>query len=105
MHSTVFCTFNRTVGWRVHSVINVHTTSISVVTVNGIKMLSIPVVVRLRKGQFCNPAKLLTAVVRQIKQPVTFVNDEVTNNLCKIASYVSFANLSKSNTRPRAMLH
>lgn len=79
MHKTIFCTFKRNVGWRVHSVVAVETNCISIIVKDGIKMLAIPVVGKITRGQFCNPAKLLMAVVRQIKQPVVFVNQMTLN--------------------------
>lgn len=89
MHNTIFCTFKRNVGWRVHSIIQIETNCISVVTRNGIKMLAIPVVGKVNRGQFCNPAKLLMAVVREVKQPIVLVNAAMMNEPDPITKYTS----------------
>jgi hypothetical protein len=70
MRYTILCKFDPNVGWRIHSVTDILTTSISVVTRNGIKLLAIPVVRKTRAGHFCNPVKLVIQVVKELNCPI-----------------------------------
>lgn len=70
MQYTILCTFNQNVGWRIHSVTNLVTDSISIVTRNEIKLLAIPVVRKTRAGHFCNPVKLVMQVVKELNRPI-----------------------------------
>lgn len=70
MQNTILCTFNQNVGWRIHSVSDVVTDSISIVVRNGIKLLAIPVVRKTRAGHFCNPVKLVLQTLRELNHPI-----------------------------------
>lgn len=62
---TLYCTFNKSVGWRVKGSTEDYTdTTIQVVQYKGQKCLSIPSDVALRAGYFCNPRKIALTFVR-----------------------------------------
>jgi hypothetical protein len=63
---TLLCTFNRTVGWRIHHIAVRTEKEITVVYKDDRKFLLIPAVslFRLRAGYFCNPKKVALEFVK-----------------------------------------
>ncbi len=70
MNLTVLCSFDPKSGWRVFRILKIESKSIAVVEQKGRKLLSIPIVTGCRRGQFCNPMKLLRKVIEVHAMPI-----------------------------------
>lgn len=61
--ATIYCTFNKTVGWRVVKSVYDTTPKIGIDNI-GVPVLRIPVAFQVPRGRFCNPAKLVLSYLR-----------------------------------------
>lgn len=75
--ATTYCTFDKTVGWRV--VKSVYSTNTKIgIDVVAIPVLRIPTLFEIPRGRFCNPAKLA----------LNFFNSERVETMLKITADV-----------------
>lgn len=102
---TLYCTFNKVVGWRVKAS---REDTLPIAVVGG--ALRIPVEGLVRNGRFCNPAKLALAALHNqskesdVKVEIWHLMDERTKHMFR-AHMLEVASFSDESTCELAYLH